>query len=567
MAILKKIITLGAISAFAAPASAQVTDIWLNTGTVGNFFVCIFAGVLLAFAFQFLLTNLSVALGISAIGDITEKSSSSSNSSNSDNSDENLGVKVFTGLGIFMTITMSLSLFFASMIAVKLSLLPADIVGFTLGIVIWAGFILISTYLDAKLVSSMAGGLINVVKAGLGIGSSAVSGVLSQSKASQMKDIARETVSGIHEEVRKEFDLSDVEKKLDTYVEKLAPQEINFKKIKKQLADLLHEIEVKEQYTPNDPDATKKLILEISDNQPTFSDDDKKKFSSMIDEIKASADTDGDKLDKVVAGFDKLSPGDEKQGAEYREKIEAYLKNSGSEELQPDQLKDDLNKMLDDPKAAPEVIKARLSQLDKTSLKSFISQIDGMNEEKADKYLSTAESVINTIRNKVESSSSNQNSTPVSDAEMEKRKANAGNAVQNWFNSMNQPELSYSQIKSDAKRIFDDPKATPQVLRNRLNRMDRESFVALLSNNPWVSEQQAEKIADDLEQGKQSVIQKADQIEAEISKKMELVKEEGLKQAEAARKSAMSASWWLFISSVASAIAAGAGGMMALNLL
>jgi len=567
MAILKKIITLGAIGAFAAPASAQVTDIWLNTGTVGNFFVCIFAGVLLAFAFQFLLTNLSVALGISAIGDITEKSSSSSNDNNSDNNNGNLGVKVFTGLGIFMTITMSLSLFFASMIAVKLSLLPADIVGFTLGIVIWAGFILISIYLDAKLVSSMAGGLINVVKTGLGLGSSAVSGVLSQSKASQMKDIARETVSGIHDEVRKEFDLSDVEKKLDTYVEKLAPQEINFKKIKKQLADLLHEIEVKEQYTPNDPDATKKLILEISDNQPTFSEDDKKKFSSMIDEIKASAKTDGDKIDKVVAGFDKLSPGDETQGAEYREKIEAYLKDSGSEDLQPDQLKDDLNKMLDDPKAAPEVIKARLSKLDKDSLKSFISQIDGMNEEKADKYLSIAESVINTIRNKVGSSSSNQSSNSVSEAEMEKRKSNAGNAVQNWFNSMNQPELSYGQIKSDAKRIFDDPKATPQVLRNRLNRMDRESFVALLSNNPWVSERQAEKIADDLEQGKQSVIQKADQIEAEISHKVELAKEEGLKQAEAARKSAMSAAWWLFISSVASAVAAGAGGMLALNFL
>ena len=108
----------------------------LISRSAGSFFIAIAAGIILAFAFQFILANLAVALGISAIGDIRKKkggNSSDSDSSSDSSGSTPTGVKISTGAGIFMLVTLSLSLFFASMIAVRLSLVPGNITGFTLG--------------------------------------------------------------------------------------------------------------------------------------------------------------------------------------------------------------------------------------------------------------------------------------------------------------------------------------------------------------------------------------------------------------------------------------------------
>jgi hypothetical protein len=43
--------------------------------------------------------------------------------------------------------TMSLSLFFASFLAVRLSLIPENFIGIILGLVIWAGFLIPGSYL------------------------------------------------------------------------------------------------------------------------------------------------------------------------------------------------------------------------------------------------------------------------------------------------------------------------------------------------------------------------------------------------------------------------------------
>src|SRR5690606_11998073 len=130
----------------------------------------IVSGIILAFAFQFLLANLAVALGISAIGDIREKGNKSRNrdadsaSSSKDHDSTPVGVKISTGAGIFMLVTLSLSLFFASLIAVKLSLLTSNLIGFTLGMVIWAATLLLGIYLDSKLISALTGSVFGAIR-------------------------------------------------------------------------------------------------------------------------------------------------------------------------------------------------------------------------------------------------------------------------------------------------------------------------------------------------------------------------------------------------------------------
>src|SRR5690554_1445217 len=170
MKTLNKIIILVFLIFNSTSLFAQDTGILVNRAT-GSFFIAIVSGIILAFAFQFLLANLALALGITAIGDITEKSftksgnsSQSRNTSDSNKNSTPTGVKITSGAGLFMLITLSLSLFFASMIAVKLSLLTSNLIGFTLGMVIWASTLLIGIYLDTKFIGAFTGSLLGAVK-------------------------------------------------------------------------------------------------------------------------------------------------------------------------------------------------------------------------------------------------------------------------------------------------------------------------------------------------------------------------------------------------------------------
>ncbi|HEX6982576.1 MAG TPA: hypothetical protein VF181_07430 [Balneolaceae bacterium] len=557
------VFTLIMILGLSVPSVAQTGEIWIADG-FGLFLITVIAGILLAFAFQFLLTNLAVAVGITAIGDVRDKGRSSSSSSDSNNSDSSsstpTGVKISSGFGLYLTITLAISLFFASLIAVKLSLIPDNTIGFTLGLIIWAGYLLLALYIDSKMISSLTGSIFSSVKDILGAGSSAVGSIFSSGKKSQMKDTARETVQAIHDEIRQEYDLSSIEKKLDEYINKLEPQRINMDNIHEQLAELIDDIEVKEEYNPEDPEAVKHLFLDVVSEQSNISQKDKKKLKNAFEQAKEIKQSSGSKADKAMSAVDKLAPGGEEQGKKYREKVEQYLRDTNEEELQPDKLKEDLEKILSHPQAAPDVIQARASKIDRSTLKSLLSKIDGMDDQKAEKYLSKAEEALNGIKSKVsevKSSSSNQASD---------KKADAEQAIRQWFDRMNEPELRYNSLKHDVKRIMDDPKTTPSILKKRLQRMDRESMIALVSNNSKISREQAERVADKIEQGRDEVLNKVEEIENKLKEKTEQAKQEAMQQIEAARETAAAAAWWVFFAAIVSGGASVLGGILALSL-
>jgi hypothetical protein len=542
---------------------------------IGSFFISIIAGILLAFAFQFLLTNLAVASGITAIGDIREKGNSSgsskdnsSGSSSDKDSDSFTGVKISSGVGLFMLITMSISLFFASFLAVRLSMIPYDFIGIVLGLVIWAGFLILGLWIDAKMISSLAGSFFSAVKSALGTGATAVGGLFTPGPASIMKDTAETTVKTIHDEIRQEYDLSGFQSKLEEYINKLEPQKIDYDKIQESLVSLINEIELKEQYTPGDPDATKRIFLEVASQQKGLTKKDKKKLSDTYSKVREAMQKEGTRSEKAVAAAEKLMPGGEKQAKEYRQKVAQYLKKTGKEEIQPKALESDLNQILNNPKAAPEVIEARIEQLDRETLKAMILATDGMKEEEVDNYLDRAEKVIENIREKARESGSRAGSLPGEIREgaremTEEMRRNTENAVREWFNRMDREELQYEKLKHDVQMMMDDPQATPEILRNRLERMDRESLIALLSNNEQISHDQAERIVSKVEEARDTVITKSREIEEKVKQKLSDAKDEALRQAEGARKTAAAAAWWLLGASVVSGAASAVGGILA----
>ncbi len=565
----KSIGAVAVASLFSQPLKAQSEILWLEGSDIGNFFICIISGILLAFAFQFLLTNLGVAIGVTAIGNLKESDSGSSSSSSGKDSDSTpVGVKISTGFGIFLLISMCITLFFASLIAVKLTLIPSNLIGFTLGLVIWAGYLLLWLYLDSKAISSLLGSVVSTIKNGLGAGASAVDSLVGTSPAGEAKKVAKSTIQTVTEEVRKEFDSSALENKLDEYVKKLKPQSFDLNNIQDHLADLLNQVEVKEMGS-KDPETTKKMILEVASEQPNFSKEDQQKLSDAFDKAKEIWQKDGSKEDKAVEAVGEFTPLSEEDAQKYKDKVARYLKDSGRDELKPENLQKDIEKILSDPQSTPDVVRNRASMFDRDTLTALISAPSGVSQQDAQKYVRKVENVFKQITDSTSSSSSDGSSSNykknTNGNQSEEGKNKAKQATQKWFNQMEQPELSYDQLKGDLNRIMDDPSSSPTVIKNRLNRMDSDSVKALLSNNPMISEDQAAQFLGTIEDAKETVLQKVDEVERTVKERMNDAKREALKQAEAARKTAMAAAWWFFIASVAGGAASAFGGMLALN--
>lgn len=572
----KSLITLTSsffmVLVLATPSFAQTgAETWIAEG-YGHFLISVIAGVLLAFAFHFLLTNLAVASGITAVGNVQDKfndsrysSSHSDNEDTRDSDDTPTGVKISSGVGLYLVLTMTISLFFASLIAVKLTLTADNTIGFTVGLVIWAGYLLLVLYAESKMLGSLTGSIFSAAKDVLSAGSSAVGSMFSSSEGSRMKDTAEETIKAISDEIRQEFDTSDIQNKLDEYVNKLEPQKLNMDDMKEGLAQLIQEIEVKEEYDTDDSDTIKHMFLEVASEQPAISDKDKEKLKSVFDQAKEIHQSNGSKTDKAMSAVDRMAPGDEEEGKKYRQKVEQYLRETDHEELNPDKLKDDLDEILNDPQTTPQVLEERINKFDRSTLTSLISGIEGINDEKADEYVSKAEQALEMIKSKAKDFTSN-GTDPARQTSDSKGKGDAKKAIKQWFDRMDQPELRYDNLRHDVKRILDDPKTTPSILKKRLKRMDRESLIALMSNNKRVDREQAEKVVDKIEQGRDEVLNKMNEIEKELKEKTEKVKQESMRQVEAARKTAAAAAWWLFLATVLSGGASALGGILAFTI-
>lgn len=553
------IVSLTTLLTLSGSAFAQTT-LEVGNSLAGHFFVSLLAGVMIAVGIQFLLSNLAIALGITTVGDVRDHEHSSSSSSSSSSSVKSAGRKVTMGLGIFTTVTMSISLFAATWLAIDLSLVKSALNGAIVGLVIWAFFFLLALIVDVKLTTAICGNLVSLVQKGLTGASSAMSGLFSQSEQSKARTFAKETVRAIHDEVRKEFDTSDLDRKIKKYIDRATENTFSARDFRKELETLINEIEVEEQYVTDDPDTTKKLILDIASNRPSMSDEQKQQLSKSIDDIKASVKDNDTHQARATAAFDKLTPGDEAQGQRYREQIKDYLDKAGREELSSEELERDLAIIFDNPSSAQRIIQNRISQLDRNSIKALLSSHDSMDEAKADKILKAYDTVVSNFNN---ATSSNKSDTP----DLPVKRSNAETRIQRWFDRMHRPELQYRDLKGDFMAILNDPSDAPEVLSKRLDRMDERTVRALLTNNDKLDESDLDDYMRQFDEAKREVRERLNAIQAEAERRIAEIKHFAFEEAEAVRATAASAAWWLFVSALVSAGAAVAAGALASNLI
>lgn len=555
----KLFLIITSLSPIGALAQVETSAAYVLEET--NFFICLLAGVLLALGFQLLLTALSVAGGITATGNLKKKghsSSSSSSSSKGKHHDEgmNVGQKVSTGLGVWTLITTSLALFFASLLAVKLGLIGANFIGATLGLVIWATFFMVVTYLEVNMVSSLVGGLASTVKNSL----SSASSVFAKSEESIAKDVARTRAKKESKEMRKQFEklftTHDVDKKVEDYIQQLKPQHINIKNLKKQIKDLVMDLQVTEKVDYSDADSIKKMILEEAESS-TLSKADKQAVKDHVMSLKSVAQSDASSEEKAKKGIEQLTPANKQQIEKYQQEIKKVLQNSSNKELQPEQLEADLKKVMEHPKEAPALIKSKASAMDRDTLVKIVAS-QNMSEQEARKRVDQAEKVLNKVSSFFGQTKDKAGSTKEG---MQHQQRDLKARVQSMFSGAS---TDMNQIYSDFKGIFQNSGTGPD-LQYKLEHYNKNEMTALITNKTSMSRAEAEPIAEKIVSARDQVVSKAREIEGKVNQKMTEAKEQALIAAEESRKAAATAAWWLVATALVSAAASAFGGMLALE--
>jgi hypothetical protein len=207
-----------------------------------QFFSALVAGVVLAFAFQLLLTNFGVAAGISLLG---------GDSSNPDTDEaDSLGTtvrKVGFAVGLGTLVSVTAALFFACLLAVKLSLLSSAGLGAIAGLVIWATYFSLLVWVSSTTVGSLIGAVVNSATSGiqalLGTATAAIGGKVA---SQQVVATAQAAAGAVRRELTSGLDPEGLRERVEDYLESLRPADLNFQQIRAEFEDLLQDPNFKE---------------------------------------------------------------------------------------------------------------------------------------------------------------------------------------------------------------------------------------------------------------------------------------------------------------------------------
>jgi nucleoid DNA-binding protein len=235
--------------------------------------------------------------------------------------------------------------------------------------------------------------------------------------------------------------------------------------------------------------------------------------------------------------------------------LQEYLRGTGKEELNPEGIKRDLQLLLHDPRVGMESLTERLSHFDRSTIIALLKIREDITDEEAaqiaDNMISVQEQFVEQVRG--------------IQRQIQGVVDGIFGSIRNYLNSLERPELNYDGIRRDVRQMFDDPQAGFEAIRDRLSSFNRETLVAVMSSREDISEEDANRIIDQIEGARNKVLQRAERIQQEAQRRLEEVKVQAQRQAEETRKAAASAAWWLFATATVSAIFAAIGGAIAVS--
>jgi hypothetical protein len=561
--------------------------------TGGSFLVAIVAGLILALGFQLVLTNLSVAAGVTALGpfdrderkrrdlgltaertagydrnvaydgDVTVDRSVSRAPTKIESTDARgwgvMARKATAALGVWALLTASVSLFFASWLAVELSVTLSALGGAILGLVIWGLFYLILSAFEATAAWSLAGSLLRGLTGTFQTGYRAVTSAFASPPEDRMAEAAARITKAVTDELRQDLALDDLRGDLRKYVKQLAPQPIDPKAIRNEVMTLLRDVELRTEVTQTgdafDPRETVVTRLVARG----FGREDAQAIAESVrDAVNTVREEQASGKDNVSAVIDaglRRAGYDPADAVATRQKIEGWLRETGKEALSPEGIKGDLERLFTSPAEGAQALKQRFAALDRDTVAQIVAQRGDLSEQDA---RAVVDGVLAYFRSAQERLGELRRSVP--DAP---RAPDLEARLRAWVDGLRRPELDYEGIKYDLMHLFDDPKASTESILARVRALDRDTVKAILASRADWTEDDAERVLKRIEDARDSVLSRAEQLKTDVQHRIEDARVEALHQADEARQTAATAAWWSFGTAVVSGAAAAAGGVAA----
>jgi hypothetical protein len=335
---------------------------------------------------------------------------------------------------------------------------------------------------------------------------------------------------------------------LSDYLRKTNLEELNPESIQRDLSTLLSDPKagtaaLRARLSKVDRDTLVKLLSQRDDLT-------EEQVNQTIDQIQSS-------IRSAIKAPRRLANRIQNQAVDFEANLEAYLRNTNKEELNPDGIKRDLQLLLQDPRSGLSSLGDRASQFNRETFVALLAQRKDITEEEANRIADQVESNFKAVVEQIQQVQKAVQST------IDK----GFDSVRNYLNGLERSELNYDGIKQDFNKLFDDPQVGLEALRDRVGQFDRDTLVAVLSSREDISETDANRIIDQIESARDDVLHRVERVQQETQRRLEAIKSKTQKQVIETRKVASSAAWWVFGSALFSLAASASAGFLAVTRL
>lgn len=478
------------------PGISQLPGTIVENDTLfsGNFFLALVVGVLMAFAFQLLFTNLAIAV-IAA----PDSSPHDRHLDNSNNSSDSVGIETKVGLGLLVSV--SIALFAASFLAVKLSLVASPELGAITGVTIWSVFFTLLTWFGSTTLGSLLGSIISAATTGiqglLGTGTAMLGANIAKN---QVVSTAEEITAAVRRELTSGFDPDSIQKTLQSSLDKVQLPNLNLDQLGNQFAKLLKDADL-------GLIANSDLLKNV--NRDTLT----KLVSSRTDLSKKDVDRITDQLEtawkQAVGGKEQIDP----------QALIKQLQAAAPEELKSGKLSEQLGQLIKTTSSQlkpNDSLTSQALQLGTTALLGRVLQnvdLSDVDVEKIGGQLRTLGSNLLQPDNSSNSSSNGHSSGKSNPSS--KRFSVIQADLENYLLLSPPWKLNRETIKQEFRDVIYDEAANPSTIRQELESIDRNYFVETLSLRDDFTPEKAQDIAGYLEDIRGEVFTTVQTAEAE----------------------------------------------------
>ena len=575
----KRLLTLSTLACTGTLVAQNDTALVTDIVATPNYFLVVLFGVMLAIGFQFLLTSLSVAIGVSAIPNLKKTyaharfgASDGSDNNNDDWNETNdsaaTGVVVSSALGIWNVITAAISLFGATALALTLTPVVTTTIAITLGLTIWAVFYLLMFYFEGRMVGTAIGSLIGTAMSGIRAAGDTVKGMFAPSPVSQVQSVADNTIEKLRKEMDATFDTNAISDAIDNFTNKVNKnldknlgQVPSYDKIKADLKEV-----VKSGGSESNPakwTAIQSAIqTAIDGGDDSDGDDDKGSEGggdkiAQLKELLAEAKKAAGKGSSNGSGS---KGGISKQVKAYQDKVAKYLETAAPEDFDTDKLNENIQKLGSDPRGAALGIAEQFDQVDQDMIVAAISKNTSLDKKQIQGYVDKATSVLSSFSG---GNDDGNNGGQGGVAIISNKATNLLDTFQSSVTSFigggggnRSSSRGAGNLQNDFMKMFNNPSDSIDIISKRLDSYDRETLVTTLTNNTSLTQADINNYVGQVETARNQVKDQVQAIKDKANSAMNQTARRAAIEADHARKTAVAASWWLFTAIVASGVAA-----------